>query len=63
MVNFIELNQFKGYNSCITEASLMKIDLHQHITVIYVYFKFYKNLFGSYLVMANFMDFKSILGL
>ena len=43
-----------------TEASLMKLGVYQRIIVIYVYFKFHKILFSSYLVMVNFMDFKSI---
>ena len=60
MVNLWILNQFKGYKSCNTEASLMKLILHQHITVIDIYFQFYENLFSSYVVMANFMDFKPI---
>ena len=47
------LNQFKGYNSCTTEASLTKLDMHQHVIVIYIYIKFYEILFNSYLVMAK----------
>ena len=33
------LNQFKGNNSCITEASLTKHDMHHHNTVKYVFIK------------------------
>ena len=35
----------------------MKIDLHQHISDIYL-ISVNENVFKSYLVMANFMDFK-----
>ena len=41
MVNFMDLNQLKGYDSCSTKASLMTLDV-EHITVLYIYFKFMK---------------------
>ena len=31
------LNQIKGYNSCITVASLTKLDVHQRVIMIYIF--------------------------
>ena len=50
------LNPFKGYNSCTTESSLIKLDVHQQ--VIYIYTKFHEIQFSSYLVMAQVTDGK-----
>ena len=44
-------------------ASLMKPDVLQRLRVIYIYFKFHEIQFRGYLVIANYMDFKSIQGL
>ena len=63
MVNFMDFKSIQGLSSCSTEASLMKLDVHQHLIVIYIYYKFDDLLFSIYLIMANFMDFKSIHGL
>ena len=41
-----------GFNSCTTEASQTKLDVHQRIIVIYICFKFHEILFSDYLVMA-----------
>ena len=41
----------------------MKLDMLQRLIVIYFYFKFYEIQFRGYLVIANYMDFKSIQGL
>ena len=57
------LNHFKDYNSCFPGASLMKRNVHQHLIVIYIYIHCHKILSSSYLVMANFKDFKLIQGL
>ena len=38
MVNFMDCYQFKGYNSYITEASLVKLTVHQRLVVIYIYY-------------------------
>ena len=46
------LNQIKGYNSCITVASLTKLDMHQRVIMIYIYFIFHEILFTGCLVMA-----------
>ena len=35
----------------------------QRLIVIYIYFKFHEIRFRGYLVIANYMDFKSIQGL
>ena len=56
-------NRFKGYNSWTTKASLTKLYVHQCHIVIYIHFMFHKNRFRGYLVIANYMDFKSIQGL
>ena len=42
---------------------VIKLDVHQYLIVIYIYFKFHKIQFKGYLVIANYMDFKSIQGL
>ena len=41
----------------------MKLKLYQRLIVIYIQFKFHEIQFRGYLVMANYMDFKSIQGL
>ena len=42
----------------------MKLDMHQPLIVIYTCFKFHEIwLSRGYLVIANYMDFKSIQGL
>ena len=41
----------------------MKLGVLQRLIVIYIYFKFNEIQFGGYLVIANYMDFKSIQGL
>ena len=38
-------------------------DLHQCLIVIYIYFKFHEIRLWGYLVIANYMDFKSLQGL
>ena len=40
-----------------------QLDEHQRLIVIYISFKFDKIRFRGYLVIANYMDFKSIQGL
>ena len=71
------LHGFKGYNLCNTLTSLMKLYVHQRLTEIYIYFKFHEIYFKFheiyfkfheiwftvYLVIANYLDFKSIQGL
>ena len=42
MPQFVILNKFKGNNSCITNAILTKLDVHQHIKVTYISFMFLK---------------------
>ena len=42
-------NQFLGYKTCITDSSLTKLDVHQHI---YIYFKFNEILFNVDLLIA-----------
>ena len=63
IANNMDFNQFKGYNSWTTKASLTKLEVHQCLIVIYIYFKFHETRFWGYLVIANYMDFKSIQGL
>ena len=46
MANLWILNQFNGYNS--TEASAMKVYIHQHIIIICIYIKFHEILFSGY---------------
>ena len=46
------LNQFKGYNSRTTEASMTKLDMHLIVIVILIQHKFHEIPFNSYLVMA-----------
>ena len=41
----------------------MKLDVLQRLIVIYFYFKFHEIQSTGYLVIANYMDFKSIQGL
>ena len=48
----MDSNEFRGYNSGTTECSLTKIDLHQHVIVIYICIKFHEIFYSSYLVMA-----------
>ena len=40
----------------------MKRDVYQRLIVIYIYYKFHEIRFRGYLVMANYIDFKSIQG-
>ena len=40
MVNFMDLNQFKGYDSSTTEASLTKLDVYQRAIVSLSFMKF-----------------------
>ena len=40
-----------------------ELDVHQRLIVIYTCFKFHKIWFRGNLVIANYMDFKSIQGL
>ena len=46
------VNQFKGYNLCTIQASLTKLDVHQCVIVIYIYFKFQEIPSNGYLLMA-----------
>ena len=41
MANYMDLNQFKGNNSCITKARLTNVDVRQRVIMIYIYFKFH----------------------
>ena len=41
----------------------MKRDVHQRFLVISIYFKFHEIRFRGYVVLVNFVDFKSIQGL
>ena len=56
------LNPFKG-NSCSTGVSLMTCDVHQRLIVKYIYIKFHEILFGTYLVMTDFMNLNQVKGL
>ena len=49
----MDLNQFKGYNSRTTKASLTKLDMHHIVLVIYLYYKFHEIPFSGYLGMAR----------
>ena len=40
-----------------------QLDVHQCLIVIYIYLKFHDIQFRGYLVIANYMDFKSTQGL
>ena len=78
-LNFTILHRLKGSNSCTTGDILMKLNVHICVLMMYYYsqsdktryaslcysniFKFHGIPFRGYLVMANFMDFKSIQGL
>ena len=46
------LNQLKGNNSCITEASLTKIDAHLRVILIYIYIF----LLGLFIICSSFME-------
>ena len=59
VVNVMDLNQFKAYNSCTTRASLIEHHVHKRLIVINIYFMFHEIWFRGYLVMANFVDLKS----
>ena len=52
MVQYVDFNQYKGTNSCTTEAILTKLDMHQRILVICYHIKFHKIPLNGYLVMA-----------
>ena len=45
------------------QSSLTKLDVHQCLAVIYIQFKFHEIRFRGYLVIDNYIDFKSIQGL
>ena len=52
MAQFVISNQYKGNNSCPTDAILTKLTVHQRIMVIYIHIKFHKIPLIGYLVMA-----------
>ena len=56
------LNQYKGNNSCITEAILTKLDIFQRIMVIYIYIYIYKFNEIPSIGQAQFVNFKSVQG-
>ena len=62
MVNLMDFKSIQCFN-CTTGTGTMKHDVHQHLIVIYIYFKFPEIRLRGYLVMSNYMDFKSIQGL
>ena len=62
MANIKILSQFKGDNSCTTEASLAKLNIRQHLIAIHICSKFHKIPVSHYLVMAYFINFKLIQG-
>ena len=47
------LSQFKGKNSCINEASLAKLVMHQCVIATQIRLKFHEILFSDFLVMAS----------
>ena len=51
-LNLLILNQYKGNNSCTTDAILTKLDLHQCIMVICIHIKFHQIPLTGYLVVA-----------
>ena len=54
-LNLMSLNQYKGNNSCTTDASLIKFDVHQRIMVIYtcIHNMFHRIPLTGNLVMAT----------
>ena len=53
MENSLKCRQFKSNNSSITDYTLMKLHLHNHIKVIYIQYKFHEIPSIAYKVMAE----------
>ena len=51
-LNLLNFNQYKGNNSCTTDAILTKLDVRQRNMVIYIYIKFHQIPLIGYFVMA-----------
>ena len=52
MAQLLIVNQYKGNNSCTSDAFLTKLKVHQRIVVIYIHIKVYQIPLIGYLVMA-----------
>ena len=52
-LNLLILNQYKGNNSCATEAILTKLDVRQRNMVIYIHIMFHEIPVIGYLVMSS----------
>ena len=50
---FVDLNQFKGNNSCITHAMMTILDVNCPVITIYYCFKFHVILFIGYLIVMT----------
>ena len=49
----LKFNQSKGDNSCITNDTLIKLNVHNNTVVIYIQYMFQEISFIGYLVMAE----------
>ena len=49
----LKCKQSKGNNSSITDYTLMKLHVHNHIMVIYIHYKFHESRSIVYKVMAE----------
>ena len=56
------LYQFKSNNSCINDASLIKLHVHHNLIMIYIQLKFHEIVFIVHLVSALFVNFTLIQG-
>ena len=62
MANLWILNQFhKAKKSCITDASVIKLNKHSCVTTRHNCFKFHKVPLYCCLVMTQFVDFKAVI--
>ena len=53
MANFMDFELIQGlYILCTSEASVTKVDVHQRIIVIFIYFKFHEIPSNSHFVIA-----------
>ena len=59
MAEFGNFNGSKGKTSCITGDILMQLYIHSQVIMIHIQYKFHEVVVIGYLVMGNFMDFKS----
>ena len=56
----VTYHMYLAMNSCITDDILMKLYVHWNVILIHIWFNFHEVLATDYVIMVNFMDFKSI---